>query len=68
MRAFVADYEIARGAAFDPSERRVVAGSLVYSLAYTARCTHALGERAERLDGDFRPVLAAHGEEILDRF
>jgi hypothetical protein len=68
MRGFVADYERARGAAFTPTERRVVAASLVYSLGYTARCCHARGDLQPRADGDFRPVLRAHGEEILDAF
>jgi hypothetical protein len=68
MRAFVADYEEARGACFSRAERRVVAGSLTYSLAYTARCCHARGDRQPRDDGDFRRLLAAHGREILDRF
>ncbi|HKE18952.1 MAG TPA: hypothetical protein VKB80_28960 [Kofleriaceae bacterium] len=42
-RAFVADYEDARGRRFEGVERLTLAGSLVYSLAYTARCVHAAG-------------------------
>jgi len=68
MRGFVADYERARGRIFDPPERRTIAASLVYSTAYTARCNHALSPREEGDMGDFRPLLRAHGDEILERF
>lgn len=46
LHAFIADVEAARGARFDGDQRATLAGSLIYSLAYTARCTHALGEAA----------------------
>jgi hypothetical protein len=46
LHAFVAEAEAARRAPFDGAERATLAASLVYSLAYTARCTHALGDKA----------------------
>lgn len=66
MRAFVADFEAARGQPFSPAERSTLSASLVYSMAYTARCNHASSPRVEGWNGDLRPALRAHGREILD--
>jgi Phosphotransferase enzyme family len=41
MRAFITEYEGARGRAFRRPERRRLAASMVASLAYGARCEHA---------------------------
>jgi hypothetical protein len=67
MRAFVADYEAARGRAFDRGERATLSASLVYSIAYTARCAHAGNPREGGSNGDFRPLLRKHGPELLER-
>ena len=78
IRAFVADYEAARGARFGVDERRVVAASCVYSIAYTARCGHALaperGPPSRPLepaatggrDFAFRRLLRDAGRSLLD--
>lgn len=66
LAAFVADYETARGRRFAHAERATVAASCVYSLAYTARCNHALAPADESGNGDFRPLLRAHGAAMLD--
>jgi hypothetical protein len=42
-RAFLADYEQARGAPFAAAERRTAGAACVYLLAYAARCHHAVG-------------------------
>jgi hypothetical protein len=42
-RAFVRDYEEARGKMFSAEERRLCGACLAYASAYTARCGHALG-------------------------
>ena len=42
-RAFVRDYEEARGEMFSAEERRLCGACLAYASAYTARCGHALG-------------------------
>lgn len=65
LRAFVADYEAARGRPFDRGELATVAASCVYSLAYTARCNHALRPGEEGGTGDFRALLRAHGAAML---
>jgi hypothetical protein len=75
-RAFVADYEEARGAAFSPAERRLADAGLVAALAYSARCEHAdeLTEWGTRPPGPapdcvppgfFRAFLAEHGPGLL---
>jgi hypothetical protein len=46
--AFVAEYEEARGAAFDEEELRAVRGAAVYLCAYGARCTWAYARRVDR--------------------
>lgn len=56
--AFIDDYERARGRPFDSEERRVVQVAAVYSRAYSARCTHAVGKDAQ----------AIQLEEIADAF
>ena len=65
MAAFVDDYETARGTSFTAAERRTIAASCVYSVAYTARCNHAIDPRAEAWNGDFRPLLRAEAEALL---
>jgi hypothetical protein len=51
-RAFLADYERERKRPFTPGERCAAGAAAVYSRAYSARCTHAVGKdaRAMRLD------------------
>lgn len=67
IRAFVADYEEARGEPFTKAERRVLGASCVYSLAYTARCGHALDpeEKSDR-EAAFRRLLRQSGRALLD--
>jgi hypothetical protein len=67
MRAFVADYEAARGRAFDVAERATLSASLVYSIGYTARCNHSTNSREGELNGDFRPLLRKYGAQLLEK-
>lgn len=67
MRAFVADFEDARGRPFTAEERFILTGSLVYGMAYSARCNHASNPHEEGLNGDLRPTLRAHGRALLDQ-
>lgn len=39
--AFVAEYEVARGAAFMPEEVEMADAAYLYRLAYSARCEHS---------------------------
>jgi len=64
-RAFVADYEAARGRPFDGDERRLCRGCFAYSVAYTARCAHALGRDERRHAGTFQHLIATHGRGLL---
>ena len=66
IRAYVADYEDARGRPFSRHERRDVFAHCVYALAYGARCQHAL----EPARGDWEPdsfphVLRTAGDALL---
>jgi len=66
MRAFVTDFEVARGQPFSAVERWLLSASCVYSMSYTARCNHASNPREEGWNGDLRPMLRAHGRALLD--
>ncbi|HTQ43240.1 MAG TPA: phosphotransferase [Polyangiaceae bacterium] len=61
-RAYVAEYEQARGHRFTNEQRLCVGASFAYAVAYTARCGHALGGSVE--EGSFG-ALARRGEALL---
>jgi hypothetical protein len=76
--AFVADYEQARWARFTGAEHRAARASLVYMMAYSARCGHSdvltdMGRRPPDpaapppaiQEGTGQAFLAAHAEELL---
>ena len=71
FRAFVGDYEAARGARFSPAERESIDAAWVYATAYGARCEHSDARRglpwakAQFSDDTFRALLAHHGLELL---
>lgn len=65
-RAFVSEYEAARGGAFSPDERRALGAAFAYSVAYTSRCGHAFGKREREQAGTFHHLLARHAEQLLD--
>ena len=48
-QAFLADYEQARGRPFTADELRATEAAAVYSRAYSARCTHAVGKDARAM-------------------
>jgi hypothetical protein len=64
-RSFVADYETARGYPFEGDERLLCGASFAYSVAYTARCGHALGRDERRQPGTFQHLIATHGRRLL---
>jgi hypothetical protein len=64
-RAFVADYERARGVPFGGDERTLCGAAFAYSVAYTARCGHAAGYDGRRIPGTFHQLLVQHGAELL---
>jgi hypothetical protein len=65
-RAFVRDYESARGAAFVAAERRLMGAAFAYSVAYSTRCGHAFGKKERDQPGTFHELLARHGERLLE--
>jgi hypothetical protein len=48
-RAFLDDYERERERPFSPEEQRSARAAAVYSRAYAARCTHAVGKDARQM-------------------
>jgi hypothetical protein len=64
-RAFVADYEAARGYAFTEPERRLCGASFAYSCAYTARCGYALGNDERGAAGTFQHLVWTEREKLL---
>ena len=65
MRAFIAEYEAARGAPFSDEHRGLLAARIVYGLCYGARCEHAdnYPEVADSQQG----LLRRLGDALLDR-
>ena len=61
--AFISDYESGR-ARFTSGERRRLATSMVTTLAYGARCEHAVDHRPDANDGQ-RVLLARLGPPLL---
>lgn len=55
-RAFVADYEAARGRPFDGDERRLCGALFAYSYATMARW----------VEGTFRSIVASHGPSLME--
>ena len=65
-RAFVAEYEEARGREFAPAERRRLGAQAVYSLAYGARCEACFDPTATTFPAESqREGLARWGEEYF---
>ncbi len=64
-RAFVAEYEAARGRPFERDERAACAAMFAYACAYTARCGHAGGADERDVPGTFQHLVARHGRELL---
>jgi hypothetical protein len=65
-RAFIADYEAARGYPFEAAERRQCAASFAYSCAYNARCSHALGADDRDRPGSFQHLMWTEREKLLE--
>jgi len=65
-RAFIGDYEKARGSAFSASERRLLGASFAYACAYTARCGHALGGDAREEAGTFQHLVWTERANLLE--
>lgn len=66
IRAFVADYEAARGAPFSKRERRSLFATCVYCIAYGARCAHSLEPHKTDWEENSWPyLLRTEGEALL---
>jgi len=66
IRAYVADYEDARGQSFSKRERRSLFATCVYCIAYGARCEHSLHpEKVEWQENSWPYLLRKEGEALL---
>ena len=63
-KAFVADYEAARGRPFEREERLLMGGAFAYNVAYFARCGHAIGRKRET-PGNSNSLVGAEGVRLL---
>jgi len=61
MRAFIAEYEAARGKPFTDQEHQTLQAAKVYGLAYSARCEHALNPNETSYpEGSSRSLLTQY--------
>ena len=66
IRAYVADYERARGRMFSKHERKSLFATYVYCIAYGARCTHSLQpDKTEWEENTWPYLLRTEGEVLL---
>jgi hypothetical protein len=65
-RAFVRDYEDARGKAFSAEERRLCGACLAYASAYTARCGHAASGDERETPGTFQHLVWSKRDSLFD--
>ena len=66
IRAFVADYEDARGQSFSNRERRSLIATCVYCIAYGARCTHSLEpDKIDWEENTWPYLLRTEGDALL---
>ncbi len=66
IEAFVADYEQIRDEPLTSAERAAVFSNVVYTLAYGARCGHALAPRERDWpDDSWQHLLRSEGEALL---
>jgi hypothetical protein len=65
-RAFVAEYEAARGKSFTKAERASLAAAATYAIAYSARCQNCLIQAGKEYPaGSYLDLLARDGEAFL---
>jgi hypothetical protein len=65
IRAYIADYEHARGQPFSKRERKSVLATCVYGIAYGARCTHSLEPNKTDWEENTWPYLLRTEGEVL---
>jgi hypothetical protein len=65
-RAFIRDYERARGRNFSAQERRLCGACLAYASAYTARCGYAGGRDERETPGTFQHLVWSERSNLFD--
>jgi hypothetical protein len=65
-QAFIAEYEVARGKPFTYQEHQTLQAARIYSLAYSARCEHALNPNETTYpEGSSRSLLTRYKKGFL---
>jgi hypothetical protein len=68
IRAYVADYEQARGQPFSKRERKSLFATCVYFIAYGARCMHSLEpDKIDWEENSWPHLLRTEGEVLLHK-
>lgn len=57
INSFIQDYEFAKGQTFTRVEQQTIRAAFIYSMAYTARCEHAVDLVGQKIQGSFREAL-----------
>ena len=65
-RAFIRDYERARGKMFSAEERRLCGACLAYASAYTARCGYSEGRDERQTPGTFQHLVWSERDNFFD--
>jgi hypothetical protein len=65
-RAFVTEFETARGTPFTADERRLCGEAFAYACAYTARCGHAGGADERHIPGTFEHLMWTERANLLE--
>jgi Phosphotransferase enzyme family len=65
-RAFIEDYERARGKMFSVEERRLCGACFAYASAYTARCGHATGRDDRETPGTFQHLVWGSRDDLFE--
>lgn len=60
VNSFIQDYESARELPFTEAEQQKIRAAFLYSMAYTARCEHAIDSAGAKRRGSFREALQNH--------
>jgi hypothetical protein len=60
VNLFIQDYESVRKQAFTRTEQQIIRAAFLYSMAYTARCEHAIDPIGAKNQGSFREALRSY--------
>jgi hypothetical protein len=65
-RAFIEEYERARGKVFSAEERQLCGACFAYASAYAARCGHAAGRDEREMPGTFQHLVWNSRDDLFE--